>query len=226
MGDVPELRNRIVSPGDLSEQEQHELVQSLRQLSDGGEDIAIDLIKLMRGRHNLYESVANDLDELLDAAHGEASYGSAGRTLIRAMTTQLDRAVLTPVLGTGLTDSLVGGRRALARAFAEEFEYPMSLNERDDLPQVAQFVHVKAGDLTLRDSLNRHLEKQLRGLLGDRTRGTRPTSTSCSKRRGSGAHPVPRTPTRCWPRCRARSMSPRTRRNCWNTHCASWASRR
>jgi hypothetical protein len=168
MGDVPELRNRIVAPGDLSEQEQHELVQSLRQLSDGGQDIAIDLVKLMRGRHNLYESVANDLDELLDSAHGEASYGSAGRTLIRAMTTQLDKAVLTPILGTGLTDSLVGGRRTLARAFAEEFDYPMSLNERDDLPQVAQFVHVKAGDLTLRDSLHRHLEKQLRELLGDR----------------------------------------------------------
>jgi hypothetical protein len=168
MGDVPNLRNRIVAEGEMGEQEQHELVQALRQLSDGGEDVAVDLVKLMRGRHNLYESVANDLDELLDATRGDASYGAAGRTLIRAMTTQLDRAVLTPILGTGLTDSLVGGRRLLARAFAEEFDYPMSLDERDDLPQVAQFVHVKAGDLTLRDSLRQHIEKQLRERLGDR----------------------------------------------------------
>ena len=72
-------------------------------------------------------------------------FGSEGRTLIKSLSTQADKRVLTPILGVALTDSLVGSRRSMARSFAAEFEFPLAEHLRDDLPQVAQFVRVKAG---------------------------------------------------------------------------------
>jgi hypothetical protein len=166
MGDVPGLRNRIVVPDQLSEQEQLDVVQALRRLCDGGEDVAIDLVRLMRGRHSLFESVARDLDELLDGADEAGVLGSEGRTLIKSLSTQADRRVLTPILGVALTDSLVGSRRSMARSFAAEFEFPLAEHLRDDLPQVAQFVRVEAGSVTLRERLRSHMDKQLREALG------------------------------------------------------------
>ena len=46
----------------------------------------------------------------------------------------------TAVLGPDLTEPLVGTRRAIARRLADEYNFPLSPSERDDLPQVAQYV--------------------------------------------------------------------------------------
>ncbi len=165
MGDIPSLRNRIVVPDQLDEPEQLDLVQVLRRLCDGGEDIAYDLARLMRGRHSLFESVARDLDELLDKANDSGVVGSEGRRLIKSLSTQIDQNRLTPILGVALTDSLVGSRRNMARSLAKEFEFPLAEHLQDDLPQVAQFVRVTAGSLTLRERLRAFLDNQLRGAL-------------------------------------------------------------
>ncbi len=167
MGDLPGLRDRIVGPDEVGEAEQRDLVQSLQRLCDGGGgDVGLELARLMRGRHRLFESVARDLDELLAAVPSSGGSGSHDRTLIKSLLTQADQQVLTPILGTGLTDSLVGTRRSMARTFAEEFDFPLAEHLRDDLPQVAQFVRVKARNRTLRDRLRGHMDKQLREALG------------------------------------------------------------
>jgi hypothetical protein len=166
MGDLREFRTRIVLADRLDEAEQRDLVQALHRLTDRASDVALELVRLMRGRHDLYEAVAKDLDDMLESFHDWTAQGAETRQLIKALATQAERRVLTPILGTGLTDSLVGSRRAMARSFAEEFEFPMSAHLRDDLPQVAQFVHVKSGRLTLRDRLSGHMDKQLRDVLG------------------------------------------------------------
>jgi hypothetical protein len=166
MGPLAGLRDRIVVPDELVEHEQNDLVHTLRQLSDSGEDAVFELVRLMRRRHNLYESVARDLDELLDSDQSPSTSGAEGRTLIKSLATQVDKRVLTPILGSGLTDSLVGSRRDMARSFAKEFEFPLAQHLRDDLPQVAQFVRVTAGSLTLRDRLRGHVDKRLRDALG------------------------------------------------------------
>jgi hypothetical protein len=55
----------------------------------------------------------------------------------------------------------------MARAFAEEFGFPLSPHLREDLPQVAQFVRVSQGGFTLRDRLRGHVREQLeRSLVG------------------------------------------------------------
>ncbi len=48
----------------------------------------------------------------------------------------------TPILGPGLTDSYIGARRETAQSLAEEFFFPLAEHDREDLPQVAQFLAV------------------------------------------------------------------------------------
>jgi hypothetical protein len=49
---------------------------------------------------------------------------------------------LTPILGPGLTEELLGSTQQTARAWAETFRYPMAPHERESLPQVAQFLTI------------------------------------------------------------------------------------
>ena len=51
-----------------------------------------------------------------------------------------------PILGPGLTDSLIGSRREIAQGLAEDCGFPFTLNDREDLPQVAQFIAVYQGN--------------------------------------------------------------------------------
>lgn len=46
----------------------------------------------------------------------------------------------TPIIGPGLTESLLGSRREIARRWAETYSFPMADYHREDLPQVAQYV--------------------------------------------------------------------------------------
>ena len=82
--------------------------------------------------------------------------------LLRSISTQLDDGRCTPVLGFGLTDSLVGSRREIARRWSETFDYPKPADAVDDLPPVAQFVSVISGPQFLRASLVDYLVEQLR----------------------------------------------------------------
>jgi hypothetical protein len=49
---------------------------------------------------------------------------------------------LTPILGPGLTEGLLGSAQEVAREWAETFRYPMAPHERESLPQVAQFLTI------------------------------------------------------------------------------------
>ena len=48
----------------------------------------------------------------------------------------------TPILGPGLTESLLGSRREIAQRWAETYHFPMAPHDREDLPQVAQYLAV------------------------------------------------------------------------------------
>jgi SIR2-like domain/CHAT domain len=48
----------------------------------------------------------------------------------------------TPILGPGLTDVLLGSRREIAQRWAETFHFPMAPHNREDLPQVAEFLAI------------------------------------------------------------------------------------
>ncbi|MEO7273501.1 MAG: SIR2 family protein, partial [Vicinamibacterales bacterium] len=67
----------------------------------------------------------------------------------------------TPILGPGLTDALVGSRRDIARRLAEANNYPMAAHQREDLPQVAQYLAIKQDPNTSQRKVLQHLCEEL-----------------------------------------------------------------
>jgi CHAT domain/SIR2-like domain len=67
----------------------------------------------------------------------------------------------TPVLGIGLTDSLIGSRQDIARLWAARHRFPLTQHESEDLPQVAQYVAVNQGGAFVRKALSDYVRSQL-----------------------------------------------------------------
>src|SRR5690606_4235449 len=61
----------------------------------------------------------------------------------RPLLSHIQEGCCTPILGQGLLEPLVGSLREMARQWADEFEYPMAGDEREDLPLMAQYLTVK-----------------------------------------------------------------------------------
>jgi hypothetical protein len=59
-----------------------------------------------------------------------------------AVLRQIQDGHWTPILGPGLTDSLLGSRHEIAQRWAKTFHFPMAPHNREDLPQVAQFLAI------------------------------------------------------------------------------------
>jgi hypothetical protein len=59
-----------------------------------------------------------------------------------AVLRQIQNQRWTPILGPGLTDALLGSRREIAQRWAETFHFPMAPHNREDLPQVAEFLAI------------------------------------------------------------------------------------
>ncbi len=67
----------------------------------------------------------------------------------------------TPILGPGLSDSLLGSRRELAWRWAENHHFPMASHYREDLPQVAQYLAIDQSPRFLRESFVEHIHEEL-----------------------------------------------------------------
>jgi hypothetical protein len=72
----------------------------------------------------------------------------------------------TPILGPGLVESLVGSRRQIAKNWAETYHFPMAAHDRDNLPQVAQYLAVYQDPMFLRDELAESVHKQVLNAYG------------------------------------------------------------
>jgi hypothetical protein len=68
---------------------------------------------------------------------------------------------VTPILGPGLTESLLGSRQKIARRWADTHHFPMSPYDQEDLPQVAQFLAVNQDDMFPRTELLEYLKQEL-----------------------------------------------------------------
>jgi hypothetical protein len=53
------------------------------------------------------------------------------------------RGQCTPIIGTHLSEDLLGPSQEIAQRWAETYHFPMAPHEREDLPQVAQFLSVE-----------------------------------------------------------------------------------
>ncbi len=82
----------------------------------------------------------------------------------------------TPILGSGLIEPLIGSTREIAQLWAETHGFPMDPHEREDLPQVAQYVAVHLDEQFIRDELGQTVRRQLL----QRHRALLPTATDQS----------------------------------------------
>lgn len=59
-----------------------------------------------------------------------------------SVTQNIEADRLTPILGAGLSEHILGSRQEIARQWAEGYEFPMSPHEQDDFPRMAQYLAV------------------------------------------------------------------------------------
>jgi hypothetical protein len=67
----------------------------------------------------------------------------------------------TPILGPGLVEPLFGSTHEIAQRWAETYDFPMDPHEREDLPQVAQYVAVNQDEHFIRDELAQSMRDEL-----------------------------------------------------------------
>jgi hypothetical protein len=86
-------------------------------------------------------------------------FGDDSRAFERwpALCQSIEDAQCTPILGAGLTESLLGSSREIAKRWADAYHFPMAPQDRDDLPQVAQFLAVNYGKQFPRGELRKYL---------------------------------------------------------------------
>jgi len=78
-----------------------------------------------------------------------------------ALLRHIHRGRCTPILGPGLTESLIGSRREIARRWAETYTFPMAPHDCEDLPQVAQYLAINQDYSFLRDELGEYLRQEI-----------------------------------------------------------------
>ena len=67
----------------------------------------------------------------------------------------------TPILGSGLTEALIGSSREIAQRWAENYHFPMAPSDREDLPNVAQYLAVTQDPEFPRSELRDYLRKEI-----------------------------------------------------------------
>jgi hypothetical protein len=72
-----------------------------------------------------------------------------------------DEIGCTPVLGPGMLEPMVGPLRELAQRWADEAGYALAPHQREDLPQVAQFLLATQGRRYLPRAIDRRIEAEL-----------------------------------------------------------------
>jgi hypothetical protein len=79
-----------------------------------------------------------------------------------ALLRNIQQGRCTPILGPALTDHLLGSRRQIAQRWAETYHFPMAAHDRENLPQVAQYLAVNQDAMFLRDELQAYVCQEIR----------------------------------------------------------------
>jgi hypothetical protein len=80
---------------------------------------------------------------------------------IPALVRNVQRGRCTPILGPGLSESVLGAKRDVARHWAEQYHFPMSAHDKESLPQVAQYLTINQDARFPFDDLEEYLRKSL-----------------------------------------------------------------
>jgi hypothetical protein len=94
--------------------------------------------------------------------------GDTGETnMLLGLVNYINRELCTPLLGPGMTDSLIGSRQQLAQRWAGTFGFPMEPHYQDDLAYVAQYLAVNYGEEFLPGELGNYLRRELLDRYGE-----------------------------------------------------------
>ncbi|NTW02148.1 MAG: CHAT domain-containing protein [Oscillochloris sp.] len=77
----------------------------------------------------------------------------------------------TPILGPQLNESLIGAPRQIAGVLAEKYRFPLAPDQRDQLPQVAEFLMVNQDTQLPRRELNTYMCEELIHRFGSHLHG-------------------------------------------------------
>lgn len=78
-----------------------------------------------------------------------------------ALLNHVRRGRCLPIIGPGLSDSLLGTREGIARVWADRFRFPMSVHDGDDLADVAQYLWATQDKEFPVDELRGYLELKI-----------------------------------------------------------------
>ncbi|HMQ34682.1 MAG TPA: CHAT domain-containing protein, partial [Chloroflexaceae bacterium] len=78
-----------------------------------------------------------------------------------ALVRNVRRGQSTPVIGGHLSEPLLGSSRDLAQSWAEQYRFPMAPHQREDLPQVAQYLTVHQDHQFPREELGDYMRLEL-----------------------------------------------------------------
>jgi hypothetical protein len=81
--------------------------------------------------------------------------------------TSIDLGKCTPILGPGLLEPYLGSSRDLARQLAVKHHFPLAPHDREDLPQVAQYLAITLGEDILQAEVVRQMRTELLGRYGE-----------------------------------------------------------
>ncbi|MDJ0769180.1 MAG: TIR domain-containing protein [Ilumatobacter sp.] len=156
----------------LGPREQRELVASLGAKVGNPDDrpAVVALLDKLKRRDDVTVAVAEEATELL-ARHRQPPSDAQSARLLRSVVKALDRKACVPILGSGMTNWLVGSRKLLAQEWAQQYNYPLHLGRRDDLPQVAQYISVTEKDAVMREDLGEFYRTQLASSFPDAVNG-------------------------------------------------------
>ena len=79
----------------------------------------------------------------------------------RLLLSHIQNQKCTPILGPGLTESIVGTHREMALGLAKAHGFPMAPHDRDHLPSVAQYVAIDQDDQFLREEVTAYLRRAI-----------------------------------------------------------------
>ena len=78
----------------------------------------------------------------------------------------------TPVLGSGMTDGILGSRQLMAERWADQWQVPILSHNRDDLAKVAQYLRVKHKDPgPIRNRVMEYLQGEVRDRIAKARKG-------------------------------------------------------
>ena len=84
-----------------------------------------------------------------------------GAEKLPALVRNVKRGRCTPIIGPGLSEAVIGSQREIARQWAERYRFPMGAQDKESLPQVAQYLTINQDARFPFDELEEYLRASL-----------------------------------------------------------------